>query len=211
MVASISRKNFIAVLAVILFQTGFPAATGVVGPSLKPSRLGQVIIWRGKKYTAIKSGKKLIWNKGVVVPVAKPSPTSNASVSPTAIPTPTPTSSQTSTPTPETSASGSFEFDLAASSEVPNGTTRIFYPSDSNAKGKGFVITREKNVLIAFDNNCTHETCPVELGTPHLVCYCHFSYFNKLTGAVEDGPASEPLRKYSVNEKFGRIIVTDTA
>ena len=36
----------------------------------------------GKKYICIKSGKKLVWNKGVLVPVAKPSPSASASTGP---------------------------------------------------------------------------------------------------------------------------------
>ncbi|GBL28250.1 hypothetical protein EMGBS9_00770 [Actinomycetota bacterium] len=46
----------------------------------------------GKKYTCIKKGKKLVWDKGVVV--IKPTPT------PTPTPTTTPTSTSTATPTP---------------------------------------------------------------------------------------------------------------
>jgi hypothetical protein len=52
----------------------------------------------GKLFTCIKSGKKLVWNKGVAIkkptPVAKPTPT----VSPTSTPVTTPT--PTATPTP---------------------------------------------------------------------------------------------------------------
>ena len=60
-----SRKNFIAVLAIFLFQASTPFSSATIGPSLKPTRLGQTIIWRGKKYTAIKSGKKIMWNKRI--------------------------------------------------------------------------------------------------------------------------------------------------
>ena len=48
----------------------------------------------GYKYTCIKSGKKLVWSKGVKVIVAKATP------SPTPSPTPTSTSTPTPTPTP---------------------------------------------------------------------------------------------------------------
>jgi len=47
------------------------------------SKLGSTSTVSGKKYTCIKSGKKLVWNKGVVV--VKPTPVA------TATPTPTPT------------------------------------------------------------------------------------------------------------------------
>lgn len=200
--ALISRKQFLSLLALVLFQVGLPSANAAVGPTLKPTRLGQTVIWRGKKYTAIKSGRKLIWNKGV----ALPAPRSSATQTPRATPTPT----ATQVAATELPKHGTFQIDLAASSEVPNGETRIFYPSDPHARGKGFVITREKNSLIAFDVNCTHETCPVEMGTPHLVCNCHMSYFNRISGVVEGGPAVEPLRGYPVSEATGRIVVSDS-
>ncbi|MDP1712664.1 MAG: Rieske (2Fe-2S) protein [Candidatus Nanopelagicaceae bacterium] len=196
--AIISRKDFLALVTLILVQTGLPVANAAIGPNLKPTRIGQVIIWRGKKYTVIKSGKKLIWNKGVALPSPHPSPTQ------TQTPTPSPV------PTPEQPLHGIFQIDLAASGEVPNGETRIFYPNDPNARGKGFVITREKNALIAFDVNCTHDVCDIEMGVPHLVCNCHLSYFNRISGVVEDGPAIDPLRSYPVKEMSGRIVVSDS-
>jgi len=45
------------------------------------SKLGATSTYAGKKYTCVKSGKKLVWNKGVNVAAAKPAAT----------PTPTPT------------------------------------------------------------------------------------------------------------------------
>ena len=189
-VALMSRKDFLAITALFFIQTGMPVANAVTGPTLKPIRLGQSIIWRGKKYTAIKSGKKLIWKQGAPV-------TSRGRT-----PAPSPTSGQP--------ASGTFPIDLAAAGDVPNGETRIFYPRDPRARGKGFVITREANTLIAFDVNCTHETCTIDLGIPHLVCYCHLSYFNRISGVVEGGPAIDPLRSYLVKEVSGRIVVSNS-
>lgn len=196
--AIIRRKDFLALIALVFIQTGLPIANASAGPTLKPTRIGQTIIWRRKKYTAIKSGKKLIWNKGVALPSPRVSSTQ------TQTPTPSPV------PTPEQPSHGIFQIDLAASGEVPNGETRIFYPNDPSARGKGFVITREENALIAFDVNCTHETCNIEMGVPHLVCNCHLSYFNRISGVVEGGPANDPLRKYPVKEVSGRIVVSDS-
>jgi len=36
----------------------------------------------GKTYTCVKSGKKLVWNKGVLIPVAKPAPSASSSAEP---------------------------------------------------------------------------------------------------------------------------------
>ena len=54
----------------------------------------------GKKFTCIKSGKKLVWNKGVAV--AKPKPVESAVPEARPTPTPTPTPSPTPTPTEPT-------------------------------------------------------------------------------------------------------------
>lgn len=175
-----NRKEFLALTSLFLLNIGLPSASAASGPSFKPTRLGQTIIWKGKKYTAIKSGKKLIWNKGVVLPSPKATLPSVA------------------------------EINLAASSEVPDGETRIFYPKDPNARGKAFFITRENGTLIAFDTICTHEGCQVQLGIPRLLCACHLSIFNRITGGAEGGPAKRPLRNYPVKETSGRIIVTNS-
>ena len=67
------------------------------------SKSGSTATFAGKKYTCVKSGKKLVWNKGVAVAKSKPvqtptptpeptpSPTSTVYVPPTPITTPTPT------------------------------------------------------------------------------------------------------------------------
>ncbi|MDP1711707.1 MAG: Rieske (2Fe-2S) protein [Candidatus Nanopelagicaceae bacterium] len=176
----ISRKNFLALAATTFLQSRFSIASAASGPSLKPTRLGQTIIWRGKKYTAIKSGKKIVWNKGAPL-----------------------TYKRTEAPLPSIA-----NIDLAASNEVPDGMTQVFSPRDRNARGKGFFVSRENGVLNAFDTTCTHEKCQVQNGLPRLVCACHLSFFNRITGFPEEGPAKLPLQNYPVKETSGRIIVT---
>jgi hypothetical protein len=74
------------------------------GASCAKLGVGKTQTYKGLKYTCIKSGKKLVWSKGV--PVTKPQPTQTSSPSPTismtptATPTPSPTPTPTSTPTP---------------------------------------------------------------------------------------------------------------
>lgn len=53
------------------------------------SKVGSKSVSGGKSYTCIKSGKKLVWDKGVLVPVAKPS---------VANPSPTPSASASASP-----------------------------------------------------------------------------------------------------------------
>ena len=71
-------------------------------------KAGSTTTANGKKFTCIKSGKKLVWNKGVAIakpkPVATPVATPTPMVSPTPSPTPTvyvpPTPITTPTPAP---------------------------------------------------------------------------------------------------------------
>ena len=62
------------------------------------NKVGITKNYNGKKYTCVKSGKKLVWDKGVVVKVVTPTPTPTPTIS--ASPTPTPTISASPTPTP---------------------------------------------------------------------------------------------------------------
>ncbi len=57
---------------------------------------------KGFKYTCIKSGKRLVWSKGVAVKPAAPKPvvTPTPSSTPTVVVTPSPTPTVTATPTP---------------------------------------------------------------------------------------------------------------
>ena len=66
------------------------------------SKAGITKNYKGKKFSCIKSGKKLVWNKGVVIKVAAPTPTPSPTPTPAPTPTPTttPTPTATSTPTP---------------------------------------------------------------------------------------------------------------
>ena len=74
------------------------AASAAVKAGAACSKFGATSIYSGKKYTCIKSGKKLVWNKGVAIAAPKPSPV--ATPTPTSSPTPTPSASPTPTTTP---------------------------------------------------------------------------------------------------------------
>jgi hypothetical protein len=56
------------------------------------SKAGIKSVSAGKTYTCVKSGKKLVWNKGVLIPVRKHAPSASAvpATTPTAKPTPAP-------------------------------------------------------------------------------------------------------------------------
>ena len=66
------------------------------------TKLGATSTTGDKRYTCIKSGKKLVWDKGVKVVTPKPiaTPIPSPSPTPSATPIATPTSTPTATPTP---------------------------------------------------------------------------------------------------------------
>ena len=72
------------VLTLALFFTALQAyATTPPKPGAPCSKVSSMQIYKGKKYTCIKSGKKLIWNKGVAVANKQTSPTPKASAAKT--------------------------------------------------------------------------------------------------------------------------------
>jgi hypothetical protein len=96
-----AAKGFLIALAVALIPVAAVSAQKIT-PGTTCKVLNQKVIYLDKSYTCIKSGKKLVWDKGVVV--VKPTPAATATPTPsptvTATPTPTPVATPTPTPTP---------------------------------------------------------------------------------------------------------------
>jgi len=87
------KKHLAVLVTAALFLVPLNAVAAVkAGDTCK--KVGTTSTANGKKYTCIKSGKKLVWNKGVTVALPKPKPM------PTPTSTPTPTPTQTPTPIP---------------------------------------------------------------------------------------------------------------
>jgi nitrite reductase/ring-hydroxylating ferredoxin subunit len=62
----------------------------------------------------------------------------------------------------------------------------------------------------AFSNLCTHLSIPLSTGVVHgqsVVCVFHNSYFNMNTGAIEHGPAYDPLTVYDVQVEGEDVLV----
>jgi M6 family metalloprotease-like protein len=69
-------------------------AIGAVKAGSSCSKAGIKSVSAGKTYTCVKSGKKLVWNKSALIPVAKPAP----SVTPSEAPAPTPIPTKSAEP-----------------------------------------------------------------------------------------------------------------
>lgn len=87
------RKS-LAILTVLVLAISPIQASAAVKAGVACKKAGATSISGGMKYTCVKSGKKLAWNKGVKVATPKPP------IAPTTTPTPIATPSPTPTPTP---------------------------------------------------------------------------------------------------------------
>ncbi|MFI1091438.1 Rieske (2Fe-2S) protein [Streptomyces sp. NPDC020917] len=90
--------------------------------------------------------------------------------------------------------------DLGAASEVPVGGAKL-YRDD-----KVLVSQPSQGAFKAFSAVCTHQGCVLDSvdGTT-ASCPCHGSKFNAETGAVVQGPATQPLPAVKVTESGGKL------
>ena len=98
------RRGHLLIAIALLATLSAPVQAATPKAGAKCTKIGATATAGGKKFTCIKSGKKLVWNKGVAIkpptPVATPTVTPTPTPSPSATPTPTPTPTFTPTPTP---------------------------------------------------------------------------------------------------------------
>jgi 3-phenylpropionate/trans-cinnamate dioxygenase ferredoxin component len=92
---------------------------------------------------------------------------------------------------------------------IPNGLVVPFYLEDVKRRVS---VARIDDRLYAFDDLCTcaANSCPLSGGLltgTTLMCQCHGSRFDVATGAVVNGPATQALTVYEVQEADGRIQI----
>ena len=191
---TLRRRSFIAIISGSLISLFGQGALAANGPLVKPTRLGQVIIFRNKKYTCIKKGKVLVWDNGVAI---------KASATPAASATATAKASATAKP----SATASALTFVAKLSEITDGQTKIVVVKTPSGSSASVAVTKTGSTVLVFTATCTHQGCIVESVGNELGCPCHGSAFNPNTGAVIQGPADAPLKKYAVTEDAGSIYI----
>lgn len=191
----IIRRNLLAVIPAALLSIFGSKAIAATGPTLKPTKLGQKIVFQGYTYICVKSKGTLIWKKGAKVVASTPS----------AQPSATPTPSKSATPVP-TETTGALTF-VAKSSAVAEGEIKILDVKPTNGSTFPVSVTRVKGSVIVVSAICTHEGCQVEGSGSALACPCHGSRFNAVTGAVTAGPANSALRKFVASEDGGSIFI----
>lgn len=75
-----------------------------------------------------------------------------------------------------------------------------------DADGQDIILTRSADrEVTAFSATCTHKGCTVEPAEVELSCPCHGSTFDKVTGQVRSGPATQPLPKRPVRLQGDQI------
>ena len=166
----------------------FPALAQAAGPLIKPTKIGQKIIFQGYTYSVVKSKGKLIWRKGAKYIPAKPS----ATPTPTATPTPSPTSKGVV---------------IAQSSQILEGKSKIVDAKDNDGRNQKFAISRFSGKVSVFSSVCTHAGCVLAASGANLGCDCHGSEFSGVDGAVTQGPARTALTVYRSLEENGSIIL----
>lgn len=76
--------------------------------------------------------------------------------------------------------------------------------------GTWIAVARSGGRLYAFDDECTHEECPLSLGIvedDQIECDCHGAMFDLRTGAVTSPPATEPITVYPVEIDGVDVVV----
>ena len=212
----VRRREVVGGLGLSALLLLFPSLAVAAGPTLKASKLGQKIVYRGYVYTVVKSKGKLVWKQGAKVatatasasakPSASATPTASATPSPSASATPsaTPTQTPSATPTPSPTPDGAF---VANSSEIKEGQVKIIEVNTARNQYTSFSFSRLGGKVYAVSIICTHAGCKVVVEKTELVCNCHLSIFSPFDGAAQSGPARLPLTRYVVTEQDGKIYI----
>jgi len=202
------------VILSLVFALIQPLAVASVKPGTTCKKRGQTSTSAGFKYTCIKSGKKLVWNKGVAVkkPLPMPTPTPTPSVTPTPSPPPTPINTPSPTPTP-------------TASPIPNAPTSfddlvenyqgITYAAWSKSREKLLASTRANislKMVIGPTTELTYKEplIPIDLTTRMYAGFVKQQEVRYLAFNFDD-------REWAVNEmesflpNSGSRWVTDTA
>ena len=191
--------------AAITFISGSAVAAEV--PKLKCTRVGQSVIYRNQKFTCVKKSGKLVWGKGVPMPVKSATPSPSASPSASATPSASPSASAAS-PTPSASPINN-QIKLASSNEIPTGTVKVFQAGRTTGLTASIVLIRDSAGLRALAAECPHAGYLVkDNGGGQLLCPAHNSLFSAKDGELLRGPASYGLSRYVVTETGGEIFLT---
>jgi nitrite reductase/ring-hydroxylating ferredoxin subunit len=89
--------------------------------------------------------------------------------------------------------------------EVAEGQIKAF-----EVAGQQVAVARTAGSLHAFSDTCTHRGCSLATGDldgSEIECECHGSVFDITSGAVVNGPATEPIATFPVREDGGDLQI----
>jgi nitrite reductase/ring-hydroxylating ferredoxin subunit len=204
----LNRREIALAFGTTLLAIFTPSASAADTPLIKCTRVGQSVIYRNQKFTCVKKSGKLIWGKGVPLPVKSATPTPPATPSASAAPAPSATPSATATPTPAPmpSAQG---VKVASSADVAIGGSKVVTATTATGVRVAIALARDSKGIHAFSAECPHAGYIVKpQGSDEFICPAHNSLFSSKDGAVLRGPASYGLGIYPVTETGGDIFVT---
>ena len=182
------RRNLLAgVSASLLAIFGQAEAVAAAGPTITCTRVGQKAVFRGYRYSCIKSKGKLVWKRGakVATPSASTSTEPNGPQVPPAL------------------------VFMAKASEVVENETKFFVVIKTDRVISYPVLaTRINGAVVVLSAICTHRGCIVHAEKGRIICPCHESSFNAMTGnAIKGSVATKALRKYVVSEDADSIFI----
>ena len=98
--------------------------------------------------------------------------------------------------------------EIARLEEIPIGGSLVFdYP---RAHEPALLVRFNETTLVAYDQKCTHLSCPVipQVQEGRLHCPCHEGSFDLATGRPLAGPPRRPLSRIVLKIHDGRIYAT---
>jgi hypothetical protein len=137
------KKFRLVVIVALLASLPTPLNAAAPKAGAKCTKAGSTATAAGKKFTCIKLGTKLVWNKGVAI--KKPSPVATPTPTPTPEPTPTPTPTPTATPTPTPTPT--------VKPWIPPTAPSSFDDLIANYEGISYAAWSKSNAAIAASND----------------------------------------------------------
>ncbi len=90
--------------------------------------------------------------------------------------------------------------------EVGEGDAKAYSLNDQE-----IAVARVDGALLAFSDICTHRGCNLANGGDiegtMITCECHGSVFDMATGAVIEGPATEPIATFEARDEGGALQI----
>jgi Rieske Fe-S protein len=101
---------------------------------------------------------------------------------------------------------GSTPVAVAGIAELPVGGYKLFRYQESHP---GILLRLSENKFVAFDQRCTHLSCPVifDASASQLVCPCHSGYFSAEDGRPVAGPPKRALARLEVTTQNAQVWV----